>query len=284
MIRKILVPVRGDGKGDNVLAHAAALAKRYGCHITVAHCHARGEDFLPYGVPIPSFLKEQFMKQAEIAANQEEERIRGELSALAGTIGLRTVEKPDGNGATVSWVEEEGRQVDVIKHHGRLADLIAVAKPDVVNNIGTNSLKAALFNTGTPVMMCPPTETPPADLGCKITIAWNGSMEAARAVALTMPIIGGADDVVILTSGDESEGASSEDLVDYLKQRGIDSEIELFTAKKKIGQELLERSMALGADLMIMGAYGDSYERETVFGGNTQYIVNYTQMPIILVH
>ena len=38
MLSKILVPVRGDGKGDNVLAHAAALAHRYKSHIEVAHC------------------------------------------------------------------------------------------------------------------------------------------------------------------------------------------------------------------------------------------------------
>ena len=46
MIRKILVPVRGDGKGDNVLAHAAALAHRYSAHIEVVAlpAAARGPD------------------------------------------------------------------------------------------------------------------------------------------------------------------------------------------------------------------------------------------------
>ena len=58
MIRKILVPVRGDDKGDNVLAHAAALARRFNAHIEVTHCRPRPQDMLPFGVPIPSFLKE----------------------------------------------------------------------------------------------------------------------------------------------------------------------------------------------------------------------------------
>ena len=56
MIHKILVPVRGDGKGDNVLAHAAALARRFSAHIEVTHCRPRPQDLLPYGVPIPSEL------------------------------------------------------------------------------------------------------------------------------------------------------------------------------------------------------------------------------------
>ena len=33
MISKIRVPVRGDGKGDNVLAHGAALARGFDAHI-----------------------------------------------------------------------------------------------------------------------------------------------------------------------------------------------------------------------------------------------------------
>jgi hypothetical protein len=41
MIRKILVPVRGDGKGDNVLAHAAALARGFNAHIEITHCRAK---------------------------------------------------------------------------------------------------------------------------------------------------------------------------------------------------------------------------------------------------
>jgi nucleotide-binding universal stress UspA family protein len=35
---------------------------------------------------------------------------------------------------------------------------------------------------------------------------------------------------------------------------------------------------------MVMGAYGDSHEKETIFGGNTQYIVDNANMPVVLVH
>ncbi len=64
MIRKILVPVRGDGKGDNVLAHAAAVAHRYKAHIEVVHCRPRPEDLMPYGVHIPEFLRKQIIEQS----------------------------------------------------------------------------------------------------------------------------------------------------------------------------------------------------------------------------
>ncbi len=67
--------------------------------------------------------------------------------------------------------------VDVIRRHGRLADLIAVPQPDVDRNLGANSLKAALFRTGRPVLMVPNDVAPPETLGAHVTIAWNGSLE-----------------------------------------------------------------------------------------------------------
>ena len=52
----------------------------------------------------------------------------------------------------------------------------------------------------------------------------------------------------------------------------------------KIGQMLLDRTAAVGADMMIMGAYGDSHERETVFGGNTQVVVDNATIPVVMVY
>ncbi len=88
MIRKILVPVRGDGKGDNVLAHAAALAHRNKSHIEVAHCRVRPQDLMPSGVPLPSMLRKQLARQAEELANFEEASLKDELKALAEKLGL----------------------------------------------------------------------------------------------------------------------------------------------------------------------------------------------------
>ena len=186
---------------------------------------------------------------------------------------------------TVSWTEEQGKQPDVIKHHGRLADVIAVPQPDREQNVGFNTLKSALFLTGRPVMMCPPTETVPQTLGKHVSVAWNGSLEAARAVSLTGAIMAKADKVTILRTGElEPHGATGTDLAAYLADRGITAELHKFTAKGRIGEALLSESKALGADLMIMGAYGDSHERELMLGGNTQTVVDTSTMPVVLVH
>jgi nucleotide-binding universal stress UspA family protein len=285
VIRKILVPVRGDGKGDNVLAHAAALAHRHGSHIEIVHCRPRPEDLMPYGVAIPEFLRKQLIKQSYEVADQEEAGLRAEIEALARSLDLDFADSNPGARPTVTFVEEAGRQVDVIKRHGRLSDIIAVARPDRDRNLGKNTLKAALFQSGRPVLMCPPAETPPKVLGARIALAWNGSAEAARALAQSRNALMRADIVWVLTNGaDSGPGTTVEDLATYLGMHGVTPEVVNFKAKSRIGAELLKTSAELGADTLVMGAYGDSHERETVFGGNTQQVVDGAEIPVLLSH
>jgi len=286
-IAKILVPVRGDGKGDNVLAHAAAIARGNNAHIEAVHCRARPRDLIPHGVFVPPSLRAQLEAQATELANAEEASLQEMFVGLMGRLGIDVIEAgtPPRDRPTAQWFEEQGRQMDVIKSHGRLADLVAVAKPDRDRNLGVNTLKAALFNTGRPVLVCPPAETPPESLGARIAIAWNGSMEASRAVALALPLIQEAQEVVVLDGGTGDHGASGEELLRYLAIRGVRARREPIHAEDHPGALIL--SAAAGAartDLLVMGAYSHSREHETIFGGATQYVVDHTPTPVVMVH
>ena len=284
MLSRILVPVRGDGMVERVLGHAAALARRHGAHVVVAHCRARPTDMMPHGVPLPAFARETVMKQAHELAEQQERQLREDLHGLARRFGLTETEGPDGGGATVSFVEEFGRMADIVRHNGRLADLIVVARPDRDRNIGTNSLKSALFQTGRPVLMCPREGSVPGDFGARIAVGWNGSLEAARAVALTLDLAKAAETVTILSGGaGEPHGATTEELVEYYALRGIAATAIRFDARNP-GAALLEKTAEAGASLLVMGAYGHSHERETLFGGNTQTVVDTAETPVVLVH
>lgn len=284
MLRKILVPVRGDGMSGTVLGHAAALARHHGSHVVVVHCRTQSEDLLPYGVPLPAFARDTLMKKAKELADQQELHLREELHGLVQDLGLSETDTPQGDTPTIQFLEENGRMADVIKHHGRLADLIVVAKPNRDRNLGTNSLKSALFHTGRPVLMCPGQGDVAPDLGARIAIGWNGSLEAARAVALTLDIAKAAEAVTILSGGKgEPNGATTPELLEYLSLRGIAAKSVQFNDRNP-GAALLARAAAEGANLLVMGAYGQSHERETLFGGNTQTVVDKAEIPVILVH
>ncbi|MFZ9135989.1 MAG: universal stress protein, partial [Candidatus Puniceispirillaceae bacterium] len=252
MIRKILVPVRGDGKGDNVLAHAAALARGFNAHIKITHCRAKPENLLPFGVPIPAALRAQLAESTSQVFDIEEAGLRDEVLALSKTLNIRLSDAADGKSVTASFVEEAGRQIDVIGHHGRLADIIAVAQPDIDRNLGANTLKAALFNTGRPVLMCPEAKKPiPEILGKNITIAWDGSREASRAVTSCLQLLVAAKSVSVLTVKSKPVSVKPDELQDYLSAHGIAADVVEIETKLKTAQALLVKSAALGADLMV---------------------------------
>jgi nucleotide-binding universal stress UspA family protein len=285
-IAKILVPVRGDGKGDNVLAHAAAIARRHNAHIAAVHCRARPQDMIPHGGAVPQALREQLEAQAVELANAEEASLQVRFHDRIGPLGLELIETgmPPRDRPSAGWCEEQGRQMDVIKRHGRLADLVAVAKPDRDRNLGVNTLKAALFSTGRPVLICPPAASAPQVLGERIAIAWNGSAEAARAVALALPLIQAADEIIVLDGGTGDHGAGGDELLRYLEIRGVKARREPISGGDNPGAAILAAAAAVGADLLVMGAYSHSREHESVFGGATQHVVDRTTMPVVMVH
>ena len=87
-----------------------------------------------------------------------------------------------------------------------------------------------------------------------------------------------------MTTGNEPHATTAEELQAYLAVRGVTAQVNRFEKKGNIGRSLLQLSEEVGADTLLMGAYHESYERETIFGGNTQTVVNEAKIPVVLVH
>ncbi|MEL6337007.1 MAG: universal stress protein [Pseudomonadota bacterium] len=284
-IARILVPLRGDGRSEFALAHAARLAHRYSAHIEAVHCRARPDDYLPIGINVPSFLREQIRSSADQVANEEEEALRERFAAMLPGLGLPLTDPGavDPNVPSAHFEEARGKMVEVIKARGRLADFTAVAQPDRDRNLGENSLRAALFQTGRPALMCPPAE-PAADLGAHVAIAWNGALEATRAVALAQPLLRMADRVTILDGGAEHPRIGGEALHEYLRCHHVAAERVPIDARQDPGQAILKGAADVGASLIVTGAYGHSREHEMIFGGATQSIIDNAASAILMAH
>ena len=286
-LRSILVPVRGDGLGEGVLNHALALGRRFDAHLDVVHCRPNPEDLLPFGVFVPAALKQEITASAGGLANEEEQRVRAlfEDYCQRHQLAVATARPwPEGR-VSVSWREETGKQAAIVGILGRLADVVAVAQPDHGRNLGLNTLEAALLETGRPVLLCPP--APPAGpLGVHVALAWNGSTEAARALAAALPVLAAAEKVSLLsvTTG-AKETLAPAAVRDYLSDYGIAAEVKGLTARtSEVGQALLLAAREAGADLLLMGAYGQSRRRELIMGGVTQYVIDHADLPILLCH
>lgn len=282
-LHTIMMPVRGDGRGPVLFAHAAALARRFGAHVKVVHCHPKTEDMMPKGVVIPGFLRKQIEEASQASADTEQDFLEEKFSADAAKHGI-SIQDPTLDQPTAKFYEYTGKQVEAVRYYGRLSDLICVAKPSKAEDLGFNTLKEALFYSGRPVLICAETDQVDLTIGKHVAVGWNGSLESARAVAMAMPLIENAEKVTILTGGSTNHSATPEDFQEYLAHRGVTAEVVRFHVHGIAGRQLLAKSDEVGADLLIMGAYHESYERESLLGGNSAAVVEEATIPVVMVH
>jgi len=287
-IKSIVAPVRGDGKGESVLGLALAIGRKFNSHIDVLHVHAKPEDMIPYGIPLTSAFKQTIMDAASNLATQEEERLRGLFDEYCASHDVEAVpadaEEFPVDRLSISWSEQAGKQADVIRRIGRFCDLIVVPRPDTESALGANTLNAALFDVRKLTAVAPPQGV--KEVGRNIAIAWNGSTEAARAVNWSIPLLMEAESVAILTGPDpDSPDASVTSVRRYLRLHGVDAQLREFKiGRHNIGEPLLKEVKNVGADTLVMGAFGSIKRRELVLGGVTEYVVEHADLPLVMAH
>ena len=144
------------------------------------------------------------------------------------------------------------------------------------------TLESALFESGQPVLVAPPTA--PGTLGENVLISWNCSTEQARATACSMPILRKAKTVTILTiEGLTVPGPSGAQCRDWLSANGITArEMSMGNGGKKPGEVLINEAKKLGADLIVKGAYTQSRLRQMIFGGATSHLLSYSNLPMLM--
>jgi nucleotide-binding universal stress UspA family protein len=132
--------------------------------------------------------------------------------------------------------------------------------------------------------MVPPSS--PASIGETIVIAWNGSTETARTVALAMPFLQKAGRVVVLSlEGWGMEGPSGAELALRLQRNGIRAEtVARRLNTRSPGEAILEDAASFHADLLVKGAYTQSRLRQMFFGGATSHIIAHAGVPVLMAH
>jgi len=281
-IKTILVPVRGDGKGERVIDHALAVARRFNAHIEVLHSHPKPDDLIPFATLSMASMRRQLTASAAKAAEVEGSRVRKLFEKHLKSKKVPLAAKPSRRGVSASWHEAVGKQSANIALYGRLADLIVVPQPD--GAIGHNTFEAALMETGKPVLMAPP--KPAKTIGRHVAIGWSGAAESAKALGAALPLLAAADKVTVFSAPVTTESRLGVDkAVEYLRRHGIKAAAKTMNVKaNQVGDGLLDGARKAGADVLLMGAFGQSRGRELVFGGVTQYIIDTAKMPVIFVH
>jgi nucleotide-binding universal stress UspA family protein len=274
--RDILVMIDNAAAVARRLAPAAALAKRIDGRLT---------GFFATGLPdVTSFgdlesgaqLAEAFLTAQRDEAVKAEAAFRQELGRLQ-LMG--------------DWVCRETDATHGLTALGRLYDLVVVgqANPDADAPVPRMLPEHLVMDVGRPVLVVPYAGEF-ADLNHHVLIAWNGSREAARALFDAMFLIERADAVTVIEV--EPPGGivslpdlATADVVAALKRRGVAAAAEPTVSDgTPVADVILSRAADLGADLIVMGAYGHSRLRELVLGGVSRSFFREMTVPVLMSH
>ena len=190
---------------------------------------------------------------------------------------------PSNPALAYGWLETAPDGDNFVGSYGRVFDITVLGRPgDQPQSPRMITLEAALFESGRPILIAPP--TPPVKLGENVLIAWNCSTEQARTTAFAMPLLRQARKVTVLTvEGGTVPGPSGAQLARYLKLNGISAEaITVGPEKRSTGEVILSRAHQLGCDLVVKGAYTQSRLRQMIFGGTTRHILTHAQLPVLM--
>jgi nucleotide-binding universal stress UspA family protein len=285
-MKAILVHVDEYDGLTSVLQCALLTARRFGSHIEGLFLW-RGMPRMVPVAPEGAFLPaSDLVEDLERADRDRSVRLRERFEAFMAeqnvplAVSGRTENEP-----SASWAEQVLTGDDALGTVGRLHDLIMVGRPVDGQPVPMMSaLETALFESGRTLLIAPP--TPPTTLGDMMVIAWNGSTETARTIALAVPFLAKAKEVVVLSVEEGMvPGPSGADMARYLHRNDIAASAKTIrTGDRPVGGAILEESGALGADLLLKGAYTHSRLRQMIFGGATSHNLANAHMPVIMAH
>lgn len=278
-MKTILVPVEQHSLIHNVFDASVVLAELFGSYIEGASI---GVDLpevpvMDIAVGIPSVWDPEIRKELAEASRQTFENY---FTAK----GLPRADDQVG-GVRWHWHPAGPTTDNMLGTEGRCFDITVVGRPNGKDkNPRLATFESALFDSGRPVLVVP--SEPVRTLSQHVVIAWNGSSETARAVALAQPLLEKAKRVTVLgIDGWGTVGPSAAELTRMLRLSGIPAELKfLDKTSEEYGGVVLRTAAALGCDLLIKGAYTQSRLRQMIFGGATNTILNETSLPVLFAH
>jgi nucleotide-binding universal stress UspA family protein len=197
-------------------------------------------------------------------------------------------------GLSAEWrVVETGfpQVADTAIEHALHCDLVVASQASSESDAGIESDfgERLVMESGRPVLLVPYYGRF-EHCGRRALIGWNASREAARAAFDAVPILKHSDSVHVTCidaqdSPDQPGSLQGAELATTLARHGIKTTAEALTRSgQDAGEVLLSHASDLGADLIVMGAYGRSRFREFILGGATRTILQSMTVPVLMSH
>ena len=187
-------------------------------------------------------------------------------------------------GVSYEWARILSNSDSAICDAARLVDLIVVGRQGIGEVAETGDMAARLAElTSAPILLVP-TDQKSLDLSGKVLVAWDGSAPSDAAVRSAVPLLKLASEVEVVTVGEGSEDADPNEAAAYLARHGCHATARRVAKRGDTTAQLQDAMRTSGAAWCVMGSYGHSRLRETLFGGASKTLLAKAPIPLLVSH
>jgi nucleotide-binding universal stress UspA family protein len=277
--RTVLLHLQDNPRAAACAAYAAKLAQSFQARLLGLCCHTPS--------PWPSHTPAPMIGMDPIAAEfkRAEDRALGleaEFDKQCRLAGLVSYE----------LVRDDSEPTSAVIAHALGADLVILGQPDP-DDPGQPQHRAlvdtVLQQCARPVLVVPYAGDFEPDLGT-VLVAWDDSVEAARAATAALPLLPRARAVHLIHLRQPGHGdtmhlqASVDRAAIWLACHGFEVRGRVCTNALPVGEALLSEMADAGANLLVMGAWGRRRFVERLLGGATKSLVDSMTAPVLFAH
>jgi hypothetical protein len=276
MIKDILVTLPAGGSPSFASDYAVTVARTFGAHLTgIAFVQdvARAGALFDWA---PAIVLDDYRREVEGAAEAAkvrfEETCRREgLSAESMVLDAGVVNLPE-----------------LLARTARRFDLTILPQADPEDERSEEMMiEAVLLGSGRPILIVP--DFPEGGVKFdRVLICWDGSQNAARAIADAMPFLTRAklvEVVTVATDRSRTDNMAGLCIAHHLARHDVIVEVRnIVTHGQDVSVRIRSHAAQHSADLIVMGGYGHSWLREFVLGGATRDTLESTVAPTLMSH
>jgi nucleotide-binding universal stress UspA family protein len=273
-IRSVLVAYNGAPAADAALALAFDLASHDAAQVVGMLAHGAGRARLQLASWLTAELDRMVAKQEAEARAEIEARFWKAVPTAAKD--------------RAAFLDVAADPDETILNYAHTYDVVAIGRAD--ESFGPAHFAASpsviALECGRPVLIAPP-GPPVRPLSAGAVLAWDGKRASARAMADAMTVLPRGARVTVVSIGEDEARLRGphRDPVEHLRRHGFDASFRLKPAARGgVAATLLGEVEALGAGLLVMGAYEHSKFGEDLVGGVTATILNGAPTPVLMAH
>jgi nucleotide-binding universal stress UspA family protein len=279
MYKTIVVHIDGGDRQESRLRAAALLAVKHAAHLVGSG--ATGISWMDYSLLTSSMaapvIGDDFQGLRDAAA--------AHLEAFRQTAAHLGVDAPE-----TRLIEDDPRYALLLQ--SRYADLVVLSQDSEADRnlpVRVRGLPEHVALRGARPVLVVPGDYQGEPIPGTAVVAWDGGMQALRAITAALPLLEHAATVKLAVINPdalselhgEQPGA---DMALYLARHGARVEVVVERTRATTGEVLCKLARDCGAGLMVAGAFGHSRYREWMLGGTTRELLERARVPLLIAH